>query len=92
MLCNIDDYGLAWFFRDKIVSAVVLSAPPREPVHMAAARPEESDTSDRSDDMDLSFGFALQIDAAEYSRIMRRIPPSDDEGTVTPISAFNSAV
>jgi hypothetical protein len=92
MLCNIDGYGISLVLQRQDRVGGVLSAPPREPVHMAAARPEESDTPDRSDDMDLSFGFALRIDAAEYSRIMRRIPPSDDEGTVTPISAFNSAV
>jgi hypothetical protein len=58
---------------------------------MAAARPEEPDTYDTSDDLDLSFDFDLNIDAVEYSRIMRRFLLGGDR-TVTPISSFNSSI
>jgi hypothetical protein len=74
-----------------IVSAVVPSAPPREPVYMATVRPEESGTSDRSDDLDLSFDFDLQIDAVEYSRIMSHIL-CDGDDTISRVSAFNSSI
>jgi len=47
--------------------------------------------SDLSDDLDLAFDFDLNIDATEYSRIMRRIGIDGDE-TVTQVSAFNSSI
>lgn len=47
--------------------------------------------TDESDDLDLSFDFDLNIDAVEYSRIMRRIGIDGDE-TVTRVSAFNSSI
>jgi hypothetical protein len=46
---------------------------------MSAASPEEPDTSDRSVDLVLSFDFAPPIDEEEYSRIMRRIIPLNDD-------------
>jgi hypothetical protein len=57
---------------------------------MTPARPEESNTSDKSDDPGLSFDFDVQIDAEEYSRIMRHTFEGD--GTATPICAFNSSI
>jgi hypothetical protein len=71
----------------RIVSAAVPSAPQREPVHMATRTVD----TDESDDLDLSFDFDLNIDAVEYSRIMRRIGIDSDE-TVTRVSAFNSSI
>jgi hypothetical protein len=71
-------------FQLRIVSAAVPSAPQREPVHMATA-------TDETDDLDLSFDFDLNIDTAEYSRIMRRIGIDGDE-TVMRVSAFNSSI
>jgi hypothetical protein len=47
--------------------------------------------TDESDDLDLSFDFDLNIDRAEYSRIMRRID-IDGDATVTRVSAFNSSI
>jgi hypothetical protein len=73
------------------VSAAVPSAPQREPVHMAATTVQAIATSDMSDDRALSFDFDLDIDAVEYSRIMRRIGIDGDE-TVTQVSAFNSSI
>jgi hypothetical protein len=73
------------------VSAAVPPAPQREPVHMAASTAEAIATSDKSDDLDPAFDFDLNIDAAEYSRIMRRIGIDGDE-TVTQVSAFNSSI
>jgi hypothetical protein len=67
------------------VSAAVPSAPQREPVHMAATTAEAIAASD------MSFDFDLDIDAEEYSRIMRRIGIDGDE-TVTQVSAFNSSI
>ncbi|MGD0702420.1 MAG: hypothetical protein ABSA02_21380 [Trebonia sp.] len=67
------------------------SAPQRESVHMAASTAEAIATSDMTDDYDLAFDFDLNIDAVEYSRIMRRIGIDGDE-TVTQISAFNSSI
>jgi hypothetical protein len=83
--------ALAWSCRDRIVSTVVPPAPPRGPVYMAAARPEEPDTYDTSELLDLSFDFDLQIDAVEYSRIMRRCDIVGDS-TVTRVNAFNSSI
>jgi len=57
---------------------------------MTPARPEESNTSDKSDDPDLWFDFDVQIDAEEYSRIMRHTSAGD--GTAMPICAFNSSI
>jgi hypothetical protein len=48
-------------------------------------------TSEMSDDHDLAFDFDLDIDAAEYSRIMRRIGVDGDE-TVAPISVFYPSI
>jgi hypothetical protein len=73
------------------VSAAVPSAPQREPVHMAATTVQAIATSDIPDDRALSFDFDLDIDAVEYSRIMRRIGIDGDE-TVTQVSAFNSSI
>jgi hypothetical protein len=61
------------------------------PVHMAAPTAEAISTSDGSDDYDLSFDFDLNIDAVEYSRIMRRIGIDSDE-SVPQVSAFNSSI
>jgi len=58
---------------------------------MAATTAEAIVTPDMSDDHDLSFDFNLDIDALEYSRIMRRIGIDGDE-TVTQVSAFNSSI
>jgi hypothetical protein len=44
-----------------------------------------------SDELDLTFDFDLNIDAVEYSRIMRRIGSDGDE-TGTRVSAFNSSI
>ena len=41
-------------------------------------------------DDDLAFDFDLSVDAAEYSRIMRRIGRKD--GEVVRVSAFNSSI
>jgi hypothetical protein len=71
------------------VSAAVPSALQREPVHMAATTAEAIATSDMSDEHDLAFDFDLNIDAEEYSRIMRRI---DGDEAVTQVSAFNSSI
>jgi hypothetical protein len=84
--------ALTWFLRDSIVSTVVPSAPPREPVYMSAASPEEPDTPDRSVDLVLSFDFAPPIDEEEYSRIMRRIIPLNDDDAAAQVSAFNSSI
>jgi hypothetical protein len=69
------------------VSAAVPSAPKREPVHMGAW----AVVTDQSYDRDLSFDFDMNIDSAEYSRIMDRIGIDGDE-TVTRVSAFNSSI
>jgi hypothetical protein len=69
----------------------VPSAPQGEPVHMAVTTAEAIATSDMSGDHDLSFDFDLDIDAVEYSRIMRRIGIDGDE-SVTQVSAFNSSI
>jgi hypothetical protein len=58
---------------------------------MTAASPEESDTSDMSVDLVLSFDFAPPIDEEEYSRIMRRITLNDDDAAAQ-VSAFNSSI
>jgi len=58
---------------------------------MAATTVQAIATSDMSDDRALSFDFDLDIDAVEYSRIMRRIGIDGDE-TVTQVSAFNSSI
>jgi hypothetical protein len=71
----------------RIVSAAVPSAPHREPVHMTTGTVD----TDVSDELDLSFDFDLNINAEEYSRIMRRIGIDGDE-TVTRVSAFNSSI
>lgn len=44
----------------------------------------------RGVDYDLSFDLALEVDPAEYSRIIRRIGIDGDK-TVT-VSAFNSSI
>jgi hypothetical protein len=44
---------------------------------------------DRSDDFDLPFDVDLNIDATEYSRIMRRIGV---DGADASVSAFNSSI
>jgi hypothetical protein len=55
---------------------------------MAGTQPESSVVSGGSDDLGLSFDFDQNIDAEEYSRIMRRIVSYDE----TPqVAAFNSA-
>jgi hypothetical protein len=70
------------------VSTAVPSAPQREePVHMGAW----AVVTDQSYDRDLSFDFDMNIDSAEYSRIMDRIGIDGDE-TVTRVSAFNSSI
>jgi hypothetical protein len=58
---------------------------------MAATAAEAIAASDMSDDRALSFDFDLDIDAVEYSRIMRRIGIDGDE-SVTQVSAFNSSI
>jgi hypothetical protein len=63
----------------------------REPVHMAATTAEAIAESDLSDVHDLAFDLDLNIDARDYSRIMRRIGIDGDE-TVTQVSAFNSSI
>jgi hypothetical protein len=82
--------ALTWLLRDRIVSAGVPRAPPREPVYMTPVQPEDSNTCDKSDDQDLSFDFDVQIDSEKYSRIMRHTFGGD--GTATPIYAFNSSI
>ena len=59
---------------------------------MAGTQPESNVVSDRSDELDLSFDVDLNIDAAEYSRIMRRIFVDGDDEAVTSVSAFNSSI
>jgi hypothetical protein len=59
---------------------------------MAGTQPESNVVSGRSDELDLSFDFDLDIDAAEYARIMRRIGTGGEDGTVTSVSAFNSSI
>ncbi len=58
---------------------------------MAGTQAEARIAPDMSDDLHLSFDFDLDIDAVEYSRIMRRIGIDGDE-TVTQVSAFNSSI
>jgi len=58
---------------------------------MAATQAEAVVASDMSDIHDLPFDFDVNIDVAEYSRIMRRIGVSGGDST-TPVSAFNSAI
>jgi hypothetical protein len=57
---------------------------------MAAMQAEAIVSSDKSDIHDLPFDFAVNIDEVEYSQIMRRI--GIDDGSVTPVSAFNSSI
>jgi hypothetical protein len=59
---------------------------------MTAAWPEESDISQLSGDLGLSSDFAPPIDAEEYSRIMRRIFPLNDDDAAAQVSAFNSSL
>lgn len=59
---------------------------------MAGTQPESNVVSDRSDDLGLSFEFDVDIDAADYARIMRRIGTGGDDETVTSVSAFNSSI
>ena len=58
---------------------------------MAVMQAEAIVSSDMSDIHDLPFDFDANIDAVEYSRIMRRIGV-DGGGSVTPVSAFNSSI
>lgn len=58
---------------------------------MAAISAETIADSDFADDLHLMLDFGMNIDAAEYARIMRRIGVEGDE-TVTQVSAFNSAI
>jgi hypothetical protein len=58
---------------------------------MAATQAEVTVASDMSDIHDLPFDFDVNIDAAEYSRIMRRIGVTGGDAA-TPVSAFNSAI
>jgi hypothetical protein len=67
------------------------SAPAREPVYMAVTLAEDVVTSDMSDIHDLPFDLDVNIDAVEYSRIMRRIGIDGDE-SAPPVSAFNSSI
>jgi hypothetical protein len=57
---------------------------------MAAMQAEAIVSSDKSDIHDLPFDFDVNIDEVEYSQIMRRI--GIDDGSVTPVSAFNSSI
>jgi len=58
---------------------------------MAATQAEALVTSDMSDIHDLPFDFDVNIDAVEFSRIMRRISVQDGDAG-TPVSAFNSSI
>jgi hypothetical protein len=58
---------------------------------MAATLAGDVVTSGMSDIRDMPLDFDANIDVAEYSRIMRRIG-IDSDGSVMPVSAFNSSI
>jgi hypothetical protein len=80
------DVALGWFPRDRDLSAVVPSAPLREPVYMAGTE-AKADVGARASDIE-PIDFDVPISADDYSRIMRLIV-KDDVGKV---SAFNSSI
>jgi hypothetical protein len=59
--------------------------------YMAATLAEDVVTSGMSDIHDLPLDFDVDIDAAEYARIMRPIGIGGDE-EVAQVSAFNSSI
>jgi hypothetical protein len=89
LLCNIDGCGIKLVLQGQ---GSCRRWVPSAPLYMAGTQPESNVVSDRSDDLDLSFDVDLNIDAVEYSRIMRRIFVNGDDGAVTSVSAFNSSI